>query len=154
MSSEVEAVLNSEVIDEVDKLIDEEIDVPESWRLLPQMGGFSVTKLIIENDRNIVFGCQLCKWDEIVVDQSWTAVQYDKRHVLSVLQVSKALEVRLEGFAVMMEVDLSVDIFDGVGSCGHGGLRHIQKSTVGSERKDVNDSLACERCFLWMKKGL
>ena len=52
VADDVECVLDAEFRDEVLELVQEEVDRPERRLLLLQVGGASVTELIVEDDRD------------------------------------------------------------------------------------------------------
>ena len=66
MTSEIEPILDVEVIENIDELVDEYVDGPEGWRLFLELPvcRFRDAGLIVEDNRNTVFVGQLwkCRW--------------------------------------------------------------------------------------------
>ena len=61
MTSEIEPILDVEVIENIDELVDEYVDGPEGWRLFLELPvcRFRDVGLIVEDNRNTVFVGQL-----------------------------------------------------------------------------------------------
>jgi hypothetical protein len=111
VAKDIKIVVNLQVLNEVDKLVYEEIHGPESCELVLCRGRTSAANLVVENDWTAKSG-KIPKRNEIVVRERRTAVENDERPLTSTLKCSNDLVVGVERFAIDDEWDGSLDDAD------------------------------------------
>ena len=77
MAHKVEIFVDLEMSEEVVEFGDEELDGPEVMVsiFLSKMGGFPAADLVVEDDRDLVFGPEIGEGDQIVVGKAGTSVK-------------------------------------------------------------------------------
>jgi len=89
-----------EMGDETFELLGEQLDGPERGGFVLQMGGTCVSDLVVEDDRSGVG--QVAEDLQVIVGQSWTAVQGDKGRFRAATK-AKSFIVGLEGLVSVEE---------------------------------------------------
>ena len=69
--------LDTEVLEQVRELVEEDVDSPERAGLVLEVGGEAVAELVVENDGAVI--SEINVGEEVVVGEAGTAVEDDDR---------------------------------------------------------------------------
>lgn len=114
MPDEVEVVSDTEIDKEVIKLIHEELNGPELWGYIFEMGRLADADLVVENDGSVVRCGEGGVREHIVMRYPGTAMKSHQRAVFRA-EIAYNLVPRLIGDTIVREWDLS------------GSLRHYSE---------------------------